>query len=228
MKTPSAFHIPMERRGLLRALMLTTGGLWVPGAFAEALTLTPGMTEGPFYPDKLPLDQDNDLIKIKDSITPAIGTITNLNGRVLDKAGAAIKGALVEVWQTDSHGSYIHSRGIQDGKRDEHFQGYGKFETAADGGYRFRTIKPGLYTGRARHYHFAVTVPGAKSRFTTQLLFEGEPGNDNDGVLRSVKDAVQRASIIRPFKEHAETKELGTTWDIVMGHTPTDGHDAPK
>jgi len=215
----------MNRRRLLRSLMLSTAGLWTAGAFAEALMLTPRVTEGPYYPDHLPLDQDNDLIHVTNDVTPAVGIVANVGGRVLDKDGTAVKGALVELWQADSLGSYIHSRGVQNGKRDAHFQGYGKFETASDGGWRFRTIKPGLYTGRTRHFHFAVTRPGQARRFTTQLMFAGEPGNANDMVLNGVRDAVQRASIIREFKEDADTKELSTTWDIVMGQTPSDEHD---
>src|ERR1700753_3175490 len=145
MSQPALFHIPYSRRRLLQRLALLSGGFLTRGAFAEALTLTPRVTQGPFYPDHLPLDQDNDLIHITNDITPAVGTITNLSGRVLDKEGAPLKNVLVELWQADDMGSYIHSRGAQHGQRDAHFQGYGKFETASDGGWRFRTIKPGLY-----------------------------------------------------------------------------------
>ena len=206
---------------------LGAGGAFftMSGLFAEALTLTPRTTAGPFYPDHLPLDQDNDLIHITNDITPAVGTITNLSGRVLDKDGAPLKNVLVELWQADDMGSYIHSRGAQNGRRDAHFQGYGKFETASDGGWRFRTIKPGLYTGRTRHYHFGVTLPGEKRRFTTQLFLAGEQGNDKDMVLQGIRDAAQRASVIRDFATVPNSKELVTTWDIVMGQTPGDGHD---
>ncbi len=220
------FYIPFSRRRLLRSLALVSAGFWARGAFAEALTLTPRMTQGPYYPDKLPLDQDNDLIRITDDTTPAIGTITNLTGRILDASGTAVKSALVEIWQADDHGCYIHSQGMQRGKeRDTHFQGYGKFETASDGGWRFRTIKPGLYTGRTRHYHFGITLPGQQRRFTTQLFFAGEPGNDRDMVLQGIRDATQKASVIREFSAVADTKEQAATWDIVMGQTPGDGHD---
>ena len=75
-----------DRRRFLRGMTLAASGLWVPGAFAEALTLTPKQTEGPFYPVDLPLDTDNDLlIIVNDGITPAVGAeITHLSGRVLD------------------------------------------------------------------------------------------------------------------------------------------------
>ena len=229
--TPSVFHIPLNRRRLIRSLALAGGALFTTrGLFAEMLTLTPRTTAGPYYPDHLPLDRDNDLIRIADDITPAVGTITNVAGRVLDKDGTAIKGALVELWQADDHGTYIHSRGAEHGTRDAHFQGYGKFETASDGGWKFRTVKPGLYTGRTRHYHFGVTLPGQSRRFTTQLFFAGEPGNARDMVLGEIRDEAQRASVIREFTAAPDSKELAATWDIVMGLTPGDSEhdDGPR
>ena len=77
----------LNRRRLLRNFTLGAAGLWVPGAFADALTLTPKQTEGPFYPVDLPLDTDNDLIGLNDGLTPALGNITHLTGRVSDAKG---------------------------------------------------------------------------------------------------------------------------------------------
>jgi protocatechuate 3,4-dioxygenase beta subunit len=213
-----------SRRRFLFQLGAAGAFFTVRGLYAEALALTPRLTEGPYYPDKLPLDQDNDLVRITNDLTPAVGTVTNVGGRVLDKNGAPVKGALVELWQADVNGCYIHSGGVQRGKqRDPHFQGYGKFETAADGTWRFRTIKPGLYTGRTRHFHFGITQPGQR-RFTTQLMFAGEPGNANDMVLNGIRDAAQRASVIREFKLDPMTQQLAATWDIVLGATAGDDH----
>lgn len=217
----SSFYIPLSRRRLLQSLILASAGLSARGAFAEALTLTPRMTDGPFYPDKLPLDQDNDLIRVSDRVTPAVGIITNIHGRILDASGQPIRNALIELWQADDHGTYIHSDGAKRAERDPDFQGYGKFETAADGGYRFRTIKPGLYTGRTRHYHFGITLPGQR-RFSTQLFFADEPGNARDGVLRGIRDEAQRASVIREFVRQQDSQELAAQWDVVMGLTPAD------
>ena len=195
------------------------------------LALTPRTTPGPFYPDHLPLDQDKDLVKVSDDLTPAVGIITNLSGRLLAASGAPIKGALLELWQTDANGNYLHSRGEMKPPRDVHFQGYGKFETAGDGAWKFRTIKPALYPGRTRHFHFGVTLPGESRRWTTQLFFAGEPTNERDGVLREIRDAGQRESVVRPFAEDPVTKQLSTTWDIVKGLTPEepehDEHDHP-
>ena len=71
-------HPLFTRRRLLGGLTLGAAALSVPGAFAEALTVTPRQTEGPFYPDHLPLDTDNDLIIVKNDLTPAVGIINHL------------------------------------------------------------------------------------------------------------------------------------------------------
>ena len=93
------------RRNVLRALGLSSALWLVPGAFAEQLILTPKQTQGPFYPDKLPLDTDNDLLTINDTITPAVGDITWLSGRILDSRGEPISNALIEIWQVDNNGA---------------------------------------------------------------------------------------------------------------------------
>jgi protocatechuate 3,4-dioxygenase, beta subunit len=220
-----SFHIPLSRRRLLHSLALASAGFTASGAFAEMLTLTPKMTEGPYYPDHLPLDQDNDLIHASDQTTSALGKITNLSGKVLDINGKPMKGALVEIWQADNNGAYLHSKGAAKSPRDPGFQGYGKFETDSTGSWKFRTIKPGLYTGRTRHYHFGVTLAGQERRFCTQLFFAGEPANEKDGILRGIKDETQKASVIREFKPLAGTPELVADWDIVLGLTPGDSED---
>ena len=89
--SPSLFHIPLNRRRALRSLIFTGAGLLARGAFAEALTLTPQLTQGPFFPDHLPLDQDNDLIHVTDHLSPALGTVTNIGGRLLDPSGNALE-----------------------------------------------------------------------------------------------------------------------------------------
>ncbi len=221
--TNEVFHIRLDRRRLLNSLVLTAGGLWAPGLLAEALTLTPRATEGPYYPDHLPLDQDNDLLQMTGREAKALGTPAGFGGRLLNADGKPVKGATIELWQADNNGCYIHSQGVQRGKeRDPHFQGYGKFETNAKGEYRFRTIMPGLYTGRTRHWHVAVVKDG-KRLLTTQLFIAGEPQNERDGILQRMGDAAQRLSVIREFKPEAGSGgDLVATWDIVIGGTPED------
>src|SRR3954466_9578910 len=114
-----------DRRQFLTRLGLSAALFAVPGAFANELIRTPQQTEGPFYPDHLPLDTDNDLIIVNDSTTPAIGEVTYLSGRILDSRGEPLRNALVEIWQVDGHGVYLNSN---DGhaKRDANFQGFGR------------------------------------------------------------------------------------------------------
>ena len=215
------FHIPQSRRRLLQSLLLTTGGILTSSVYAEALTLTPRATEGPYYPDHLPLDQDNDLTQIIGGKVPAGGVITEFGGRLLNADGKPMGDHVIELWQADTNGCYIHSRGTQKGKeRDPAFQGYGKITTNAKGEYRFRTIKPGLYTGRTLHWHVAVKN-GDKRMLTTQLFIAGVPQNDKDGVLRGMGTAEQKLSVIREFKALSSGKpDLTGTWDIVLGQTP--------
>src|SRR5436190_4862691 len=103
---------PPGPRTLPRTAAGTLGTAWftTPGLFAEELARTPRLTEGPFYPDKLPLDTDNDLIIVNNSATPALGEVTHLTGKVLSQAGEPIRDAVVEIWQVDHKGVYLRSR----------------------------------------------------------------------------------------------------------------------
>src|SRR3954454_24792479 len=101
---------PGRRQFLQSGLALGAAAFFARGAFAEELARTPRMTEGPFYPDKLPLDSDNDLIIVSDSLTPAVGEITQLSGRILDMSGDPIKDAEIEIWQCDAKGVYLNSK----------------------------------------------------------------------------------------------------------------------
>ncbi|QIF05063.1 protocatechuate 3,4-dioxygenase [Roseimicrobium sp. ORNL1] len=222
MKFSSLCTSAASRRHLLRGLALSAAGLWVPGAFAEALTLTPRATEGPFYPDKLPLDQDNDLIVIKDSTSPAVGEVTYLSGRVLDPKGNPLKNAVVEIWQCDANGVYLHSRsGGNVEKRDGNFQGFGKFETDSTGGYLFRTIKPVPYPGRTPHIHMKVKLRD-KELLTTQIYVKGIAQNDRDGIWKKLPQGAVRDSVTVAFSPKAGAKagELEAKCDIIVGLTP--------
>lgn len=211
----------LARRLFLGKCAFGAAAFATPGLFAEELARTPAQTEGPFYPDKLPLDTDNDLLIINDGITPAVGKITLLSGRVLDTQGNPVKNALVEIWQVDNHGAYLHSKGESGGGRDGNFQGFGRFLTGRKGEYGFRTIKPVPYPGRTPHIHFAIKIKG-KKEFTTQCYVKGEPLNERDSVLRGVRDEKARESLLVDFKPIEDSKigELAANFDIVLGFTP--------
>ncbi len=213
-----------SRRRFLQSTTLAASWLAVPGLFAEELARTAAMTEGPFYPDKLPLDTDNDLLVVNDAITPAVGEITYLTGRVLTTSGAPIRNAFVEIWQVDNQGSYIHSRGAGTMGRDDQFQGYGRFLTDSKGQYFFRTIKPVPYgvgnISRTPHIHFGVSKKGQRI-FTTQMLIKGHPQNAQDGLFQSIRDPQARETILADFVPLPDSKhgELAANFDIVLGRT---------
>jgi protocatechuate 3,4-dioxygenase, beta subunit len=220
MPTNDRLVLPTRRR-FLQSAAFGTALFTVRGLFAEELVRTPRQTEGPFYPDHLPLDTDNDLIIINDSITPAVGEVTHLSGRLLDPLGKPVKDALVEIWQVDHNGAYLHSHTNNRDKRDQNFQGFGRFLTGYTGEYYFRTIKPVAYPGRTPHIHFAIKTKG-RSKFTTQCYIKGEPGNARDFVLRSIRDSKARNSVIVDFAPVPQSRfgELAARFDVVLGFTP--------
>src|SRR5512145_1383525 len=196
--TTAAQLAASNRRQFINRVGITSLFFVVPGAFAEALVRTPRQTEGPFYPDHLPLDTDNDLLVINDGITPAVGEVTYLSGRILDGRGDPIRNAVVEIWQCDNNGAYLHSKTGNSEKRDKNFQGFGRFVTGSSGEYLFRTIKPVPYPGRAPHIHYKVKRSG-KELLVTQCYIKGHPGNEKDGIWKSIKDERQRAAVTVDF-----------------------------
>jgi protocatechuate 3,4-dioxygenase, beta subunit len=203
--------------GLGGALAMVTA----PRILSEVLVPTPRQTAGPFYPDRLPLDTDNDLLRINYADAQAQGEITWVSGRILDLSGRPLRGAQVEIWQVDRHGVYLHSRSGDRERRDTDFQGYGRCIAGDDGGYVFRTIKPVPYSFRTAHIHFGVRARGGAQRFTTQMYVKGEPLNARDGLLNSIADPRARESVIVELVPLASgSGELSARFDIVLGVTP--------
>jgi protocatechuate 3,4-dioxygenase beta subunit len=200
--------------------MLGESAWTVPGAFADELEKTPRMTEGPFYPNKLPLDTDNDLIILNDNLTPAVGEITHLSGRILNVKGDPIKNAVIEIWQVDNNGAYLHSGSANSAKRDSHFQGFGRFLTDSTGAYYFRTIKPVTYPGRTPHIHFLVRQ-NDKRLLTSQFFIKDHPQNQRDGIYQSLDPAARKLVTIEFSPLNGSTVgELFAKKDIVVGVTP--------
>src|SRR6516162_8823038 len=204
--------IPRRRMlWFLVAACAAGSSLWSK-AKAAVLPLTPRQTAGPFYPLAFPPDSDNDLVQITGHSGTAKGTVTHLTGRVLDPAGRGISGARVEIWQCDADGRYHYVHDEQaDRPLDENFQGYGRTATDVGGAYRFRTIRPVPYPGRTPHIHFAVSAPDFP-RFITQMYVSGEPRNERDGVLMSVRGLAARDRLIVPLRLAAEPGALAGTF----------------
>jgi protocatechuate 3,4-dioxygenase beta subunit len=168
------------RRDLLRASALAASGLGiaVPEGFAQAgLSPTPAchdkaeptvrQTEGPYFKPRSP-----ERVDLRE---PGIGgTPLALSGLVLTRACRPVAGALIELWHADDAGEYDNAG----------FRLRGHVFTDADGRYAFRTIVPGLYRPRARHFHVKAQAP-SRPVLTTQLYFPGEPDNRRDPLFRS-------------------------------------------
>ena len=205
------------------AAFLSTRGL-----YAEALTTTLPTTEGPFYPDKMPLDTDNDLLVINNSITPAVGEVAWVSGRLLTETGQPIRNAVIEIWQCDARESYIHTQGRAK-QADVNFQGYGRYLTDSTGQYIFRTIKPVSYTlmgmFRAPHIHYAVSQNG-KRVFTTQVGIVGHPDNAKDQLFKAMKPEALK-TILADYKPLPGSRagELAATVDLVVNKTAFEGDD---
>ena len=216
----------VQRRKLIRGSALMAAMMTTPGLFAEELVRTAGMTEGPFYPDKLPLDTDNDLLLINDSITPGVGQITHLSGKILSPLGRPIRNAFVEIWQCDNNGAYLHAGSGNADKRDSNFQGYGRFLTDSKGNYYFRTIKHVPYPGRTPHIHIAVSLNGHRV-FTSQILIKGSPFNQKDGIWRNIKDPAARDSVLAAFNpiKDSPLNELEAEFNVVLGQTAEEHQD---
>ena len=211
-----------SRRSFLAKFILGSASLYAsPGLFAELLTQTPSQGEGPFFPNKLPLDTDNDLLTLNNSITPAIGEVAHLSGKVTDIKGNPLRNALIEIWQVDATGSYIHTGSSGYDKRDKNFQGYGRFLTGIKGEYYFRTIKPVSYPGRTPHIHVKVSHKGNEV-LTTQLYVQGEALNNNDFLLN--RAGKHKSALITSFTPLKGSKvgELQAEFNMIIGITPED------
>lgn len=212
------------RRRFLGHVALGAAAFSTRGLFAEELERTASQTEGPFYPDRLPLDTDNDLLIVNDTITPAVGEITHLGGRLLDLKGNPIRGAVVEIWQCDGNGVYLHSGSDNGDSRDKHFQGYGRFLTGRSGEYYFRTIRPVPYPGRTPHIH-VIVKKGEKRLLTTQLYVKDEAErNAKDRLYTSTPEGKARDSITIDFARMKDSKlgEYDARADIILGLAPED------
>jgi protocatechuate 3,4-dioxygenase beta subunit len=203
-------------------MAIGAAALGARGAFAQALA-TAVTGDGPYYPDRLPLDTDNDLIVINDGVTPAVGEITHLTGRLFAENGAPVRNAFIEIWQSDVNGSYIHTEG-RNGKLDANFQGYGRFLTDAEGRYYFRTIKPVPYTlqgqFRAPHIHVAVSKAGRRI-MATQALVRGHEANAGDLITRRIDDPAVLETLMVDYRPlpGSTLGELTANFDIRLGVT---------
>ena len=205
----------IDQRAGRRGVLAFLGFLGIAGRAAAAVP-TPEQTAGPFYPppNQRPQDTDWDLVKIEGGVREAGGEIMHLSGRVLDRDGAPLTEALVEIWQCDANGRYHHV-GDRSSERalDEDFQGFGAIRTDGEGRYRFRTIKPVPYPGRTPHIHARVLPPDGRE-LVTQIYLADHPLNRKDWIFRSLGAQGQSAVTVNP--ERRDDGDLQAEFDFVV------------
>jgi protocatechuate 3,4-dioxygenase, beta subunit len=156
-------------------------------------------------------------------------------GRVLDEDGRAVPQTLVELWQANAAGRYLHEVDQHDAPIDPHFTGTGHALTDQGGRYRFVTVRPGAYpwrnhpnAWRPAHIHFSVFGPAFATRLVTQMYFPGDPLLASDPVFNGAADEEARNRLISVFDWEATVPEyaLGYRFDIVLAGreaTPREG-----
>ncbi len=176
----------------------------VSGAAAKT-AVTPPEIEGPFYPVVAQKDKDFDLTQIEGREEKAKGDAIEIRGRVLDSDGRPIEGAAVDLWQANAAGKYNHPKDSNKAPIDPNFQGWAIVPSGEEGGFRFKTVKPGVYPAaadwdRPPHIHFKVTKFGFQP-LTTQMYFPGDPLNAKDILLQRKDPEEQAMMIARPSKD---------------------------
>jgi protocatechuate 3,4-dioxygenase, beta subunit len=215
------FERMLDRRRLLELLLasgVTLGsGQW-PRAFAQT-SETPNMVLGPFYPMVKPIDDDADLTRVRGRKGRAAGQIIELSGRVLNRAGKPVRNARIELWQTNTHGRYVHSSDPNvKAPVDPNFQGYAVQSTDELGRYRFKTVKPGPYPSesgefmRAAHIHF--DVMGKTDRKVTQMYFPSDPMIEQDRVYLAARG--NKSRLFGVVQRSARGDEISVVWDITL------------
>ncbi|MXG88277.1 protocatechuate 3,4-dioxygenase subunit beta [Nocardioides sp. YIM 123512] len=155
-----------------------------------------------------------------------------VTGRVVDGDGRPVRRQLVEIWQANAGGRYVHQRDQHPAPLDPHFTGMGRCLTDDDGTYRFTTIRPGPYPWRNHHnawrpghIHFSVFGTQFTQRLVTQMYFPGDPLTALDPICQAVVDPAARARLVAAYDHDVTQHEWATgyRWDIVL----TGAHRTP-
>lgn len=182
--------------------------------------------------------EDADLTRNAGTGGEAIGQRIIVTGRVLDEAGLPVPRTLLEIWQANAAGRYLHKRDQWPGPLDPNFLGMGRCLTDADGVYRFLTVRPGAYpwknhpnAWRPAHIHFSLLGPTLCSRLVTQMYFPDDPLHQLDPILNSIPTELARQRLVAAYAHEVTEPEwaLGYHWDIVLrGSAATPFENAEK
>jgi protocatechuate 3,4-dioxygenase beta subunit len=202
-------HPRLSRREVLQSALVSGAALVLPRvALAQQCTETPHQDEGPFYLNGYdrtkPVTHQNDLTVVPGGTGAPEGQILRITGKVVDAECRPVKGAMVEIWQANARGRYVHVADPNPAPKDPNFLGFGEAITDERGVYTFKTIKPGAYPVpggwiRPPHVHFKVHG-GFFHMMTTQMYFAGEEHNQKDFLLNSISKADQKRLVIEPTR----------------------------
>jgi len=167
----------------------------------------------------------------------AVGQRIVVTGRLSDEGGRPVRRTLVEVWQCNAAGRYLHEKDQHDAPLDPNFTGVGRAITNGDGEYRFLTIQPGAYpwrntynAWRPAHIHFSLFGPAFATRLVTQMYFPGDPLLALDPIYNSVPDEAARRRLVSAYDPRSSEAEyaLGYRFDVVLrGRDSTPFERAP-
>lgn len=178
---------------------------------------------GPLFGHETVSETDHDLTR-QHSAEP-LGERIIVSGRVLDEDGRAVANSLIEVWQANAAGRYLHHKDNHPAPLDPNFSGAGRTLTDDKGNYRFVTIKPGAYpwrnhenAWRPAHIHFSLFGPAFATRLVTQMYFPGDPLFVYDPILQSIPDERAQQRLISKFDMERTAPEwaLAYRFDIVL------------
>ena len=163
---------------------------------------------GPVYGEGLVSELDSDLTR--QHAGEPLGERIIVTGRVLDSGGRPVPNALIELWQANAAGRYVHQNDQHPAPLDPNFTGAGRCLTDADGDYRFTSVKPGAYpwknhpnAWRPAHIHFSIFGRAFTDRLVTQMYFPGDPLFADDPIFQSVRDPQARERLVaRPRLGH--------------------------
>jgi len=178
---------------------------------------------GPAFPKEIVSPEAFDLTRQHKG--EPLGERIAVSGRVIDEDGRPIRNTLVEIWQANAAGRYLHKNDQHDAPLDPNFTGEGHTFTDDDGRYRFITIRPGAYpwknhynAWRPQHIHFSLFGPAFATRLITQMYFPGDPLLEFDPIFHSVPDGAARRRMISSFDWLSTEPDLslGFRFDIVL------------
>jgi protocatechuate 3,4-dioxygenase, beta subunit len=179
---------------------------------------------GPVFGHESVAELDHDLTR--QHADEPLGERIVVTGRVTDRDGRPIRSALIEIWQANAGGRYVHDGDRHPAPLDANFTGAGRCLTDGDGRYRFVTIKPGAYpwrnhpnAWRPAHVHLSLFGRAFTSRLVTQMYFPGDPLFEYDPIFQSVRDPKARQRLVSSFDLDATVPEwaLAYRFDIVLG-----------